>query len=77
MLTKKNKYGLKAAVHLARLASGDTNQVADIAAANQIPKKFLYVILGELRNAGFLSSKKGKTGGYRLGRRRRGSSLVT
>lgn len=66
MLTKKGKYGLKAAVHLARLTPGDSNQVAEIAEANQIPKKFLDVILGELRNAGFLSSKKGKTGGYKL-----------
>ncbi|MFG1428239.1 RrF2 family transcriptional regulator [Roseixanthobacter glucoisosaccharinicivorans] len=68
MLTKKGKYGLKAAVHLARLAPGDSVQVADIAEANQIPKKFLDVILGELRNAGMLSSKKGRTGGYRLAR---------
>lgn len=68
MLTKKGKYGLKAVVHLARLAPGETNQVAEIAEANQIPKKFLDVILGELRNAGFLTSKKGKTGGYKLAR---------
>lgn len=68
MLTKKGKYGLKAAVHLARLGPGETNQVAEIAEANQIPKKFLDVILGELRNAGFLTSKKGKTGGYKLAR---------
>ncbi|MFG1350491.1 RrF2 family transcriptional regulator [Xanthobacter autotrophicus] len=66
MLTKKGKYGLKAAVHLARLPPGGSTQVADIAEANNIPKKFLDVILGELRNAGFLSSKKGKLGGYRL-----------
>ena len=68
MLTKKGKYGLKAAVHLARLPPGASTQVADIAEANNIPKKFLDVILGELRNAGFLSSKKGKLGGYRLAR---------
>lgn len=66
MLTKKGKYGLKAAVHLARLPPGASTQVADIAESNQIPKKFLDVILGELRNAGFLASKKGKLGGYRL-----------
>ncbi|MEP9348312.1 Rrf2 family transcriptional regulator [Xanthobacter sp. KR7-225] len=68
MLTKKGKYGLKAAVHLARLPPGASTQVADIAETNHIPKKFLDVILGELRNAGFLSSKKGKLGGYRLAR---------
>ncbi len=68
MLTKKGKYGLKAAVHLARLAPGGSIQVADLADQNQIPKKFLDVILGELRNAGFLTSRKGKLGGYRLSR---------
>jgi len=68
MLTKKGKYGLKAVVHLARLPPGASTQVAEIAETNQIPKKFLDVILGELRNAGFLTSKKGKAGGYRLAR---------
>ncbi len=33
---------------------------------NNIPKKFLDAILGELRNAGFVQSRKGKEGGYRL-----------
>lgn len=66
MLTKKGKYGLKAAVYLARLPAGESVQVAEIAEVNSIPKKFLDVILNELRNAGFLASKKGKLGGYRL-----------
>lgn len=68
MLTKKAKYGLKAMVHLAGVEPGHTALVADIAAANQIPKKFLDAILGELRNAGFVHSKKGKGGGYMLAR---------
>ncbi|MFY9626614.1 MAG: Rrf2 family transcriptional regulator [Methylocystis sp.] len=68
MLTKKAKYGLKALVFLAGIAPGQTALVADIAQANQIPKKFLDAILGELRNAGFVHSKKGKGGGYTLAR---------
>jgi Rrf2 family protein len=66
MLTKKGKYGLKAAVHLAKLPAGQSAFVADVAEANMIPKKFLDAILGELRNAGMLHSKKGKGGGYML-----------
>lgn len=66
MLTKKAKYGLKAMVHLAGVRPGETALVAEIAATNQIPKKFLDAILGELRNAGFVHSKKGKGGGYML-----------
>jgi len=67
MLTKKGKYGLKALVHLAQ-QPGQLAFVNDIAVANNIPKKFLDAILGELRNAGFVYSRKGKMGGYMLAR---------
>lgn len=66
MLTKKGKYGLKALVYLARLEEGQLAFVGDIATRNRIPKKFLDAILVELRNAGFVVSRKGKEGGYRL-----------
>ena len=66
MLTKKGKYGLKALVHLSKMPPGQLAFVGDIAAKNNIPKKFLDAILGELRNAGFVQSRKGKEGGYRL-----------
>ena len=68
MLTRKGKYGLKALVHLARLPAGQLAFVSDIASGNNIPTKFLDAILGELRNAGFVQSRKGKDGGYRLAR---------
>lgn len=68
MLTKKGKYGLKALVHLSKMPAGQLAFVGDIAARNKIPKKFLDAILGELRNAGFVLSRKGKEGGYRLAR---------
>jgi Rrf2 family protein len=68
MLTKKGKYGLKAMVHLAGRLPGEATLVTEIATANEIPKKFLDTILGELRNAGFVNSKKGKGGGYTLAR---------
>ncbi len=68
MLTNKGKYGLKAMVHLAGMPEGQPALVADIAAANAIPKKFLDAILGELRTAGFVHSRKGRGGGYILAR---------
>lgn len=68
MLTRKGKYGLKALVHLSSLPAGQLAFVGDIASGNNIPKKFLDAILGELRNAGFVQSRKGKEGGYRLAR---------
>jgi Rrf2 family protein len=68
MLTAKGKYGLKALGYLARLPPGVTTQASDIAGANNIPKKFLDAILGELRRAGIVRSRKGPGGGYRLAR---------
>lgn len=68
MLTAKGKYGLKALVHLATLPPGETTQAIEIATANNIPKKFLDAILGDLRNAGIVYAKKGPGGGYMLAR---------
>lgn len=68
MLTNKGKYGLKALIHLAGVEPGKLAVVSDIAATNRIPKKFLDAILGELRNAGLVQSRKGKFGGYSLAR---------
>jgi Rrf2 family protein len=68
MLTKKGKYGLKALVYLSQLEPGQLAFVGEIASSNNIPKKFLDAILAELRNAGFVQSRKGKEGGYRLAR---------
>jgi Rrf2 family protein len=55
-------------VHLAGLEQGALAQVADIAEANSISKKFLDHILTELRHAGLVYSKKGRGGGYALAR---------
>jgi Rrf2 family protein len=68
VLTKKGKYGLKAMVHLAGLAPDQLAQAADIAETNSISKKFLDHILTELRHAGLIYSKKGKSGGFALAR---------
>ncbi len=69
MLTAKAKYGLKAMAYLAGLPPDKPVLIADIATKNGIPKKFLDTILNELRQAGFLSSKPGRGGGYILARR--------
>lgn len=68
MLTRKGKYGLKALIHLATLPAGKSAFIGEIAAINNIPKKFLDSILNELRTAGFVVSRKGRLGGYALAR---------
>ncbi len=57
---------MKAMVHLAGVTSGEPVLASEIASANTIPKKFLDAILGELRTAGLVHSKKGRGGGFVL-----------
>ncbi len=68
MLTKKGKYGLKAMVHLAGVSDGQLVSASEIAERHHIPRKFLDNIFTELRNAGFVLSRKGKGGGFCLAR---------
>ena len=67
MLSKKTKYAINALVYLAREnKDGEPVQISKIAESEHIPRKFLEAILLELRHAGMLNSRKGKTGGYYL-----------
>lgn len=66
MLSKKAMYGLQALLSLARQHGGGPKLIADLAEQEQIPKKFLELILLQLKNAGILGSRKGKGGGYFL-----------
>ncbi len=66
MLTKKTKYALRSLIHLALKADQGPVLIADLAAEENIPKKFLEHILLELNKEGYLASKKGKGGGYFL-----------
>src|SRR5262249_14333065 len=63
----KAKYAVRAAVHLAGCApEGAWAQAAAIAAAESIPRKFLEMILVQLRDHGVVESRRGAQGGYRL-----------
>jgi Rrf2 family protein len=66
MLSKKTKYAIKALVILGKNSDQPPMQIARIAEEERIPKKFLEQILLDLRNAGYLYSKKGAGGGYSL-----------
>ncbi len=67
MLSKKAKYAIKALIRLAD-HQGEPVRIADLARTEQIPPKFLELILLGLRNNGVLQSRKGKGGGYLLAR---------
>jgi len=66
MLSKKTKYAIKALVILGKNADKPPMQIQKIAEEERIPKQFLEQILLDLRNAGYLYSKKGAGGGYSL-----------
>ena len=68
MLSQKSKYALKAAIALAHEFGQGPVLISDIAQRERIPRKFLELILLELRNKGILQSRKGKGGGYFLAR---------
>jgi Rrf2 family protein len=68
MLSKKAKYALKALLFLAQEEGKGPILIADLAESQVIPKKFLELILLDLRKQGILQSKKGKGGGYYLGK---------
>jgi Rrf2 family protein len=67
-LTSKCEYALLAMVYLARHREQGFIPVQTIAAAQDIPQKFLEQILLALKRARYLRSSKGKGGGFQLGR---------
>ena len=69
MLSMKAKYGLRALLYLARQQNQEPVLISELAEKEKIPKKFLELILLDLKNHGILQSKKGKGGGYLLSRR--------
>ena len=60
MLSNKAKYALRALLALARENGQGPTLIADLAAQEDIPKKFLELILLDLKKHGILQSKKGK-----------------
>ena len=69
MLTQRSRYALRAMLALANERVGEPPMpMSRIAVEAQIPRKFLEIILGELRQAGFVVSTRGKAGGFHLAR---------
>ncbi len=66
MLSQKTRYAIRAFQYLADHHGRGLVQLADIAAAQNIPPKFLTVILSEMTREGLLLSVRGRDGGYEL-----------
>ena len=67
-ISVKGEYALQAIFDLATQPHGDPVKIADIARRQKIPQKFLELILARLKQGGFVESRRGAEGGYRLAR---------
>lgn len=67
-LSLKCQYAVRALFELAKRNADGLVRLQEIAEAQHIPKRFLENILNELRQGGFVQSKRGKDGGFRLNR---------
>ncbi|MDR2489382.1 MAG: Rrf2 family transcriptional regulator [Desulfovibrio sp.] len=64
----KCRYGLRALFELSKRWGDGLVRIPEIAAAQAIPERFLENILNQLRQGGFVESRRGKGGGFMLSR---------
>jgi len=68
-ISAKLDYACRVLAEMARLhGSGGLAQIDHLAQAEAVPANFLAQILGELRDGGLITSKRGIQGGYALAR---------
>jgi Rrf2 family protein len=67
-ISVKGEYALQALFDLALRPAGEPVKIADIARRQNIPQKFLELILAGLKQGGFVESRRGAEGGYLLAR---------
>ena len=67
-ISVKAEYALQAIFDLATQPGGEPIRIADIAKRQKIPQKFLELILSNLKQGGFVESRRGADGGYLLAR---------
>ena len=68
IISQKCRYALRAIFELASRDKMDVTKISEIAALQAVPPRFLENILVELKQAGFVASKRGNEGGYMLAR---------
>lgn len=66
MLSQKTRYTIRALQHLADTWRQGPERLDSIAEAQNIPRKFLTVILSEMVRGGLVNSTRGRDGGYEL-----------
>jgi Rrf2 family protein len=69
MISTRGRYALRVMIDLAENENGKYIPLKDIAARQEISKKYLEIIVKDLVAGGFLVGASGKGGGYKLCRR--------
>jgi Rrf2 family protein len=67
-VSQKCQYAVRATFELAKRHGEGPVRIADVAEAQDIPIRFLEVILNQLKQGGFVLSHRGSRGGYVLAR---------
>jgi len=76
MITRECDYAMRALLHLAQAAPGETVPASDLAAAMEIPYRFLRGLARKLVAARLLRAKRGTGGGLALAKPPRQISLL-
>ena len=66
MISQRARYAFKAVVALARARPGEGLQIRQLCEQEKLPRKFLEQILLSLKAAGYITSRRGRDGGYEL-----------
>jgi Rrf2 family protein len=67
-ISAKTDYAVRALLAMAAAADERPVSVEELATRQDLPRKFLEAIVGDLRRAGLVTSRRGPSGGYALAR---------
>jgi len=67
-LSLRGEYALRALLVLGLRYGQPVTRIQEISKEQNVPKRFLEQILNDLKSAGFVQSRRGVSGGYRLAR---------
>ena len=65
-LTTKSEYSILALIYMARNDKNDFMKIDEICSKCDIPKKYLELLFMILRQSGYIKTKRGTSGGYKL-----------
>jgi Rrf2 family protein len=66
MISQRARYAFKAIAALARANPGESLRIGELCTLEKLPRKFLEQILLALKAAGYITSRRGRYGGYEL-----------